>query len=251
MKIQIQNIIRLLGVVILGFLGAVVFEIIILPYLLANPKLSEMPILRSLQREVNNYPTERIIVQESDSLTTAIDNISSSVVALGKDEKEQACGFVLTSDGLVVSPISFASIKQNFIFLNGKKVNFQVLSQDKKNGLALLKIDQQNLKTTSFIDSDAVKAGDKLFIIKKQMATSSATSTDNSLYELVNEGILKTNQASAGGLFQTNIAESKNFNGCPVFNFRGEFLGLSKITDRGEVFVLPNTIIRELTSQNP
>lgn len=260
MKIQVQNIIRLLGVVILGFLGAIVFEIIILPFLLANPDIAKTPLLKVLQREVYNYPVQRIIVQESNSLITAIENVSGAVVVLGKDEKEQACGFVLTSDGLVVSPISFASIKQNFIFFNGKKTGFEVLSQDKKNEIALLKVSQQNLKTTSFVDLENIKAGERVFAFKKQIATTSATSTEKDLniyeivnYEIVNEGIIKTVQglASQDPLIETNMTENKNFNGCAMFNFRGEFLGLSKIIDKGNVFILPNNIIRELSSQNP
>lgn len=77
-------------------------------------------------------------------------------------------GFVVTSDGKIITNEHVVDGAQTVtvkLGVNGKAQTAQVLAADASKDLALLKINQSNLKPLSFADSSKVEVGDEVFAI--------------------------------------------------------------------------------------
>jgi len=225
-----KKILKILVFLILAMAGAMLFQIVLVPFLVANPFFSKFEIIKSLKREVVVNPVEQFIIRENDGLKKAIDKVKETVIKVSPNKEIEGCGFILTSDGLVITSLSL---------INSQKTDFQILDQDEKNDLALMKIEGRNLKTTSFADFEKIEAGEKVFLI--------------GMGDVVNEGIIKSLSEKPEDLIETNIFEEQSFNGCPLFNLEAQFVGLAKIiptkqTDEiGQLFILPAPLIRSFS----
>ena len=253
---MLKKILKIIGVILLGMAGGALFEILVLPFLLSNPKIGQTALLRNLQREVVNNPVEEIIVQEGDGLKQAIGQVAGSVFKVGQDKDGQGCGFAVTADGLVVVPLSLIRNGEEFLFFNNQRSNFKLLNKDDKNNLALVKLEKSSLTTTSFADLEKVDAGEKVFVARRNVKVnqnaivgggqlSDSNGNEKQFALLVNEGIIMDFEA---GLLRTNIKEEKSFNLCPAFNFKGELLGLAVVANDGQVAIMPNSKVRALSN---
>jgi putative serine protease PepD len=77
-------------------------------------------------------------------------------------------GFVVTADGKIITNEHVVDGAQTVtvkLGVNGRAQTAQVLAADASKDLALLKIDQSNLKPLSFADSSRVEVGDNVFAI--------------------------------------------------------------------------------------
>ncbi len=227
MKIFSQVIVPL----VFGILGAMIFEIFLLPYLIKSPQAGGWSFLNSLKREVVVNPVKNIYINDSKVLQATIEMVQKSVVRVASQKgpaNQHGCGFIATSDGLVVTLGGLVppTAKVSLALEDGREVKFGVLKRDIKDNLALLKISGETLKTTGFAQSDDLKIGDKVFLL----------GINSSGNKVVNAGILKS---LGKNYFQTNILERGELQGSPVFNLKGNFVGLGVISKDNEVEVIP------------
>ena len=236
---MIKKIGRFLTFFILGIIAAGVFQIVLVPFLVSNPFFGKFEIIKKLKREIIVNPVEQFIIDENEGLKKAIEKIESTTVLIGPEKGIGGCGFSLTSDGLLITQLSLIDENQNFIFVNGKKTQFRILDKDPKNNLILIKTEDLNLKTTSFAQDSKIKPGERVFLF--------APLSSNSSEKIINEGIIKRVNKN---LIETNILEKKSFDGCPLFNLEGQFVGLAKISDfpgpadLNQLFIFPAFKIR-------
>lgn len=251
---MIKKILKILGCLALGILGALIFEVLILPFLLAEPWIEDYPLLKNLSRNVINYPVEKVIIQEGDSLKLAAQQAAETVVVVGKKGEKNGSGFALTSDGLLVLDSSLVPLWADSLWIDGEKTNFKTLVANMPLGLSLIRLEGKKLKTTSLINQDNLEPGEKIFVLKKYFAKVSTTSgailEENekpvAVFErTVNEGIIK----QGGELWQTNIAEEKGADLSPVFNFRSDFAGMGLTDAQGRFVVIPAAQIRALSER--
>jgi len=236
---MIKKIGRFLTLFILGIIAAGIFQIVLVPFLISNPFLGKFGIIKNLKREVIVNPVEQFIINENEGLKKAIEKIEPTTVLIGPEKGIGGCGFSLTSDGLLITQLSLIDENQNYIFVNDKKTQFRILDKDSKNNLVLIKTEDLNLKTTSFAQDSKIKPGERVFLF--------APLSSNSSQKFINEGIIKR----VNNLIETNILEEKSFDGCPLFNLEGEFVGLAKIENLdhsalpAQVSIIPAFTIRE------
>ena len=230
-----KNIFKIIVVFIIGMVGGIFADQIFWPYFVERPlfyqyRLEKTPI----------YVTERkeIFIQENIALTEAIERVERSIVGIRSKSKAgkifEGSGIILTSDGLVLTLSDLVPLDWEIeMFLDGRKIIPKVLQR--KNNLALLKIEEKNLKTISFADFEKIKLGERVFLL--------GVVFENNLQKmLVNEGIIKTFDQN---LIQTNIVEDKNLQGSSLFNIEGQLMGLNQIDKEGKVFAISIKIIRE------
>jgi len=218
-------ILKIIGILLLGAIGGIISQIFLIPYLMKTPFFEELEFIKSLKREIVINPTEEIIIKESEALEKAVEKVEATVFNLSFD-KEEGCGFCLTSDGQVLTQASLLP-QGDSIFLDGEKTDFRILKRDLKLDLALIKIEASNLKTMPFFEFEKLKIGTSVFLIDPDT--------------VVNQGIVKSFSENS---IETNILEKENFSGCPLFTFEGKFLGLSRISEEGEVSAIPVSEIR-------
>lgn len=179
-------------------------------------------------------------IEENTALKEAIKNVENALVFFeAKREKGnhfQGVGLILTSDGLVVACSDVVSEGDSLVALHKDEgFSFQVLKRDKKGNLVLLKLKGvSNLPTVGFYDLEKLALGERVFLV-------SAKPYLSSFEKFANEGIVRNFNNS---LITTNIFESKEAQGSPLFDIKGNFLGLGEINKEGRVVAIPVSKIK-------
>lgn len=236
---KIKNISIIIGVLLLGALGALLFNVFLLPYLLTNSYFERFQFVKDFKSgKIIINPKEQVYIQENIALESAIEKVAKSVVAVQVTTLAQnsylGSGLIVTSDGLIIILANSvpAGSKLN-IFINGEKVDFKIQKTDYKNNLILIKVAEINLPTVAFADFDKIKLGQRVFL-------TAFFSIKNSDW-LVNEGIVRSFNTNT---IKTNISEKSIISGSPLFNIAGELLGLNYIDQDGKVSAISVSAIK-------
>lgn len=232
---MIKNVLKIFFVFLIGMVGGIFADQIFWPYFV------ERPLFYQYRLEKNPiYVTERkeIYIQENTALKNAIEKVEKVIVGIKTKTKKgnlEGSGFILTSDGLIITLASLVPQGSDFsFFVEGQKVPFQILKRDLKEDLALIKVEKSNLPTTGFFDLEKLKLGERVFLI--------GTIFENEkLKTMVNEGIVKSFDQD---FIETNIFEKNNLAGSPLFDIEGNILGLNKINEEGRIITIPISKIK-------
>lgn len=149
-------------------------------------------------------------------------------------------GFFATSDGMIVTNKHVVADEsaEYFIYRSGDETEYkaEVVARDPVNDIAFLKIEGKNFPALTLGDSDTLQVGE------------TAIAIGNSLGEFANSvsrGIISGKQRSltAGnqygetetlsGIIQTDAAINPGNSGGPLFNLRGEVIGVNVAVAQG------------------
>lgn len=233
---MLRKIFKVFLVFILGISGGIFADQILWPYFIERPlfyqyRLNQPPV----------YVTERneIRIEENTALQDAVEKVKNSVIRIQTKTKNgkalDGSGLVVTSDGLIVTFSDLIPQGGTFsFFANNKLSSYQVLKRDPKENLALVKLEEKNLPTVAFADLDKLRLGERVFLVAAVKSPSEGW--------LVNEGVIKTFDKD---FIQTNIFEKNLAKSSPLFNIKGEALGLDTVDSSGQVQTLPIKKIRD------
>jgi S1-C subfamily serine protease len=219
-----KTIFNILAIFIIGIAGGIFANQVLWPYLVERP--------------VNIIEREEIIIQENTALKNAIEKVEKTVVGIKTTTKDaifNGSGLILTSDGLIVTLADL--IPQGAVsefFIDGQPVEFQVLRRDANYNLALVKVEKDNLPTVDFALYEKVKIGERVFLMGSLFE-------QKEVKKEVNEGIIKYIDED---FIRTNIFERVSLIGSPLFNIKGEFLGLVITDSWSRVSAIPVTKIK-------
>jgi len=232
---MVKNLLKLTAFFIIGMVGGIFADQIFWPYFVERPlfhqyRLEQSPV----------YLTERkeIYIQENTALTQAIEKVEKIVVGVRSEMKmgkfTEGSGLIVTSDGLMVTLAELVPLGSDFsFFVDGQEVHFQILTR--KNGLALVKLEEKNLATASFANLENLKLGERVFLVGTIFEKTKPS-------KIVNEGIVKS---FSEDFIKTNIFEKYIIAGSPLFNIEGEILGINTIDLEGKVIAIPVSQIKE------
>ena len=214
-----KTILQAIFILILGALGALVFEFFVLPFLLTDPNFASFQFVKNFKEgKIIVNQTQQVYIQENTALENAIKNAQKSIIGIQKNGVITGSGLIATSDGSVITLASLAPVGSKIsIFLNGEALTFQIVKRDTKNNLALIKIDKNNLPTVGFADFDKLLLGQRVFLSGVGFA---------------NEGIIRSFDSN---IIKTNIFEKSIASGTPLFNISGELVGLNYIDQDGKI----------------
>lgn len=233
---MLKNIFKIISIFIIGIVGGIFADQILWPYFIERPlfhqyRLEQSPV----------YVTERkeITIQENVAIINAIEKVEKVVVGVRTETKTEkileGSGLIITSDGLMVTLAELVPQGSNFsFFIDGEKVNFQILKRDLKENLALVKIEEANLPTVSFANLEKLKLGERVFLVGVIFEKGEPS-------EIVNEGIVKSFDQD---FIKTNIFEENILKGSPLFDIEGNVLGLNTIDKEGKVIAIPISKIK-------
>ena len=229
---MLKNVLKLIVVFIFGIGGGIFADQILWPYFVERPLGLE-----------NSSPliTEKkeIIIKENTALQDTVEKVKKSVVGIETKTKKgvlQGSGLIVTSDGLIVALSDLVPKGGNsLLFVGGKSPKFQILKRDLKKNLVLIKIEQRDLPTLSFGDFNKIRLSERVFLVGK-------IKKEGTWREIVNEGIVRTLNNNS---FQTNISEKQYLLGSPLFNIKGEVVGLSLFDKEGKISAISVKDIRE------
>ena len=232
---MIKNILKIIAIFIISIVGGIFADQILCPYFIERPLFYKY---RLEQAPTYINETKEITIQENTALQDAIGGVKNKVVGIRSKTKAgktiEGSGLIVTNDGLVLTleSLSPQGATEITIFLDGKKLTPKVLQR--KNGLVLLKVDENNLSPAAFADFEKIKLGERVFLLGIILNKDQAGN-------IANEGIIRTFDEKN---IQTNISE-KSIEGSPLFDIQGQLIGLNTLDKDGKVVAISIKIIRE------
>lgn len=242
-----QKILYLIIILCLGGLGGVLANQFLFPYLANLPFFNQLAFIREAGQQTTIVnKTEEIIITENQALEEAIKKVSPSVVVVqsysGKKLLQEGSGFILTSDGVIVTAADLVPQKASqYLVLSPDFSSLaQVQERDLKNNLALLKIDQTNLPVISMAHLDDLDLGARIILLGARV-------TEQNFNHFINIGTIR---AIDDSILTINLAEESSLaNGGPLVNIKGQVLGLNLIDWQGLVKTVPINKIEEILEQ--
>lgn len=236
-----KKLLIIIGVFVVGIVGGIFADQILWPYFIERPLFYEYGLEKN---PVYLTETNQVYIQENTALVDAIERVEKTVVGIKTKNKYgtvlQGSGLIVTSDGLMVTLAELVPQGATFsFFLDGKEVSFQILKRDLQENLALLKLSDSSLTTVGFASLDKLKIGEGVFLLG--IVFGLVEDGVQQLEKSVNEGIVKRFDSDS---IKTNITESSFLAGSPLFNIKGEILGLNTIDSKGNVSTIPITKIK-------
>jgi S1-C subfamily serine protease len=227
-----RKIFNIITILTLGALGSIIFQAFILPHLANHEYFSNWSVIKNLKREAIINPVEKIIIEENQLVEESYQETQR--ILAGFDD---GSGFLATADGSIITlaEVLPQDPQENYLFLEGEKREYEMVKIDYEKNLALLKIEGNNFSTCSFIGLDAVNPAQPVFLSGLIMG-------EEGIQKIFNQGVVKTIE---GNLIKTNIVEEKMLRGSPLFNVKGEIIGINDIDDKGKIVTLTIDEIRK------
>jgi|YelNatPaOPRAMG01_1025707.scaffolds.fasta_scaffold00785_33 S1-C subfamily serine protease len=210
--------------------------------------LSYFKVFSYLPIEQVTVKKEVKIEEKKKILEEAVEKVQKNIF-LVKTKENEGCAFVLTSDGLGITlaenlKTSKKSSQKEEVsfFLDGQKIEGEVIKIDQKQNLALVKLNKGDFPVFSFADPEKVKLGTAIFLVGQ--GSQKIQNKEENIKTFVDEGIIKSFE---DGFFEMNIEEKEKILGCPVFDFETKFLGIVFEKDK-KIFVLPALKIKNFAN---
>ncbi len=143
-------------------------------------------------------------------------------------EEGQGSGVVISNDGLVLTAAHVVQTaeKIEIRFTSGKKVPAKIIRLSKGSDIALLKLTwiPDQLKVVTLGDSDKTQIGDKVSVIGAPYGLSHSLSVGH--ISRRHQELNKTTGFLRAEFFQTDAAINHGNSGGPMFNNKGEVIGI-------------------------
>lgn len=177
---------------------------------------------------------EEVIIRPDEAVEKLVDKEGQKVVAVYDGINFKSSGFYLTSDGLVATIYSsFLEKSKNISVFDGiETVEAVLLKKDIKNRVAILKISKNNLPVVSF-SRDEAKLGSPVILIARDLS---------SLF--IAQGIILRNPLKV-----SLKEESLWANGAPIFNLKGEAIGIADLDKNLNVKIIPIDSLENLLTK--
>jgi len=172
-------------------------------------------------------------------------------------------GFIVTENGYVVTNYHVVAdaykggYKITVLLYNGDSYDAEIVGVREEYDLAVLKIDATNLSAATIGDSNTLKVGDAAYAIGNPLGELNFTMTSGHISAL-DRSITTTDQetgsTTTNTMFQLDAAINQGNSGGPVYNDKGEVVGIvtAKYADTGVEglgFAIPISNVIDLIDQ--
>jgi len=192
------------------------------------------------------------LVEEESTTIGVIEKSSKSVVTISIEE-DVGTGFIISSDGLIVTNkhvVSDLTAKYKVI-IGEETFEVENIYRDPINDLAILKIDQNNLVPVELGDSDQLKVGQTVIAIGTALGEFRSTVTKGVISGLgrgITAGGIGVASEKLEGVIQTDAAINSGNSGGPLFDSSGQVIGVNvAVSQNGQNigFALPINLVKE------
>ena len=168
----------------------------------------------------------QVYAQNVDSVVTISCTIQSRVYGQVAKGASSGSGFILTSDGYVVTNyhVVEGATAITVITHDGTEYSATVKGTDSNNDVAVLKVEAQELPPVTLGSSDDLVIGDMVVAIGNPLGTLSATQTVGYVSGKNRE---VTTDNTVINMIQTDAVINPGNSGGPLFNMRGEVVGIT------------------------
>jgi len=219
-----------------GIVGGVLGTQVLWPYFLQKIfKINyfyQEPLILFQSRKIEEKKIKNILEEQKRQI---LKDIQSSLVTVNIQKTTQksfySLGLIISSDGFILTPANFIKPENKiFVYFNEKIYEPKIIKIDYEKKIALLKIEEKNLKTPSFY-SEKPFWGDRLFIFSLEEKNEFLFL--ESVVSLINETKIKINPVPQNSLSFL------------AFTTDGYFLGIGFFDNKGNVSFLFSKTIKE------
>ena len=139
-------------------------------------------------------------------------------------------GFVLSEDGYIITNyhvIEYADKGGQGITVmlrDGTEYEARIVGKEEVNDIAVLKIDAAGLSPVTTGNSDAIQVGDEIYAVGNPLGELEFSMSTGHVSAL--DRVVSTEEAEAISMFQIDAAVNPGNSGGPVYNNRGEVIGV-------------------------
>jgi len=251
MAITKNKLVNLGLIFVLGGIGGILGSQLFLPWLAGLSFLKNISWAQHVREGTTVINrTERVVITENQALEDAIDKGSGIVIGIVSEITEktiakrkitlekpevlaQGTGFIVSSDGLIITAQDLIpeAAQKTLVVYGGRQIEAEIKKIDKTSGLAILKISENNLPVLPF-SNDELRLGERLFLIGTKLPD---------FNKFVDLSIAK----QISPVLSVDFA-SKEIIGSPIFNIKGEIVGISWADSNGQAKITQSSVIKEL-----
>lgn len=195
-----------------------IFIVALLSLLLFGQSASANPVLPSFADLV-----EKLMPSVVNISTTTLNEEGTNDTA--PESETLGSGFIISKDGYIVTNqhvIDKAKVI-NVILFNNEQREAEIIGEDKKTDLAVLKITTETpLTPVIFGDSDALRVGDWILAIGNPFGLGGSVTAG-----IVSAKSRDIESGSYDNFIQTDAAINQGNSGGPMFNLKGEVIGVN------------------------
>jgi len=142
-------------------------------------------------------------------------------------------GFIISSDGLILTNrhvVEEDNVDYTVILSNGKEYKAKILARDQVYDLAILKIEEKNLKPLQLGDSDKLEVGQKVIAIGYALGELPNTVSLGIISGLKRDIVARGSSGRVEKIkeaIQTDAAINLGNSGGPLLNLKGEVIGIN------------------------
>jgi serine protease Do len=168
----------------------------------------------------------QVYAQNVDSIVAVESTVTEEYFGQMMEGVSTGSGFVLTADGYIVS--NYHVVKNaSRIAVNCKgaeHLEAEFIGGDEANDIALLKVDAEGLKPVTIGSSDVLIVGDQVVAIGNPLGELTSTLTVG--YVSAKDRVIATDGTQIN-MLQTDAAINPGNSGGPLFNMKGEVIGIT------------------------
>ena len=153
--------------------------------------------------------------------------VYSEVYSMGQAGYSTGSGFVLSEDGYIVTNAHVVDGGTAFLVVTSDNVQHEatLVGADADNDLAVLKIEADDLDPVTLGSSDELIVGDQVAAIGNPLGELTSTLTVG--YVSAKERYVSTDNSTSINMMQTDCAINSGNSGGPLFNMKGEVVGIT------------------------
>ena len=140
-------------------------------------------------------------------------------------------GFIITADGYIMTNYHViedayrAGIDVNVILHDGTRYSAQIVGVESDNDVAILKIDADGLSPVTLGNSESMRVGDTIYAVGNPLGELEFSMTTGHVSAKDRRIVTESNGDSIS-MFQIDAAVNSGNSGGPVYNARGEVVGI-------------------------
>ena len=160
-----------------------------------------------------------VVAISNQGLTTNFFGQTSETASSGS-------GFIISADGYIVSNYHVVSGANTLVVItaDGKEYDAKLVGYDESNDLSVLKIDAENLTFAKLGSSDTLVEGDRVAAIGNPLGELTSTLTVGYISA---KGRRVNTDGTSMEMLQTDAAINSGNSGGPLFNMKGEVVGIT------------------------
>ena len=159
-------------------------------------------------------------------VAVANEGVQTNIFGQQSQTASSGSGFIISADGYVVSNyhVVEGAQKLTVITYDGTEHEAELVGYDSANDVSLMKIKAENLPHVTLGSSDELVVGDQVFAIGNPLGELTSTLTVG--YVSAKERMVTTEVGSIS-MIQTDAAINSGNSGGPLFNTKGEVVGIT------------------------